>query len=111
MGPVSVQSASDEVATVGPRAGARSRLIAVFAALSLALAACQTAPQQGGSLDRGAVPAVAAVETAPLPEMPGQVAELGLAPGGQATPRAYSAIVVDAASGAVLHEEAADGLR
>ena len=47
MGPVSVQSASDEVATVGPRAGARSRLIAVFAALSLALAACQTAPQQG----------------------------------------------------------------
>jgi len=86
----------------------------LFLGLALALAGCQTAPPQGSAraVETAAAPAQAAlVQTAPSVEMPGQVSELGLAATDRAQARAHAAIVVDAASGAVLHEEAADALR
>lgn len=93
----------------------RARAAAIlFTGLALALAGCQTAPPQGSARAAETVappPQAALVQTAPRVEMPGQVPELGLAATDRATARAHAAIVVDAASGAVLHEEDADALR
>ncbi|WP_417767836.1 D-alanyl-D-alanine carboxypeptidase family protein [Stappia sp.] len=102
-----------------PQAGrtpARFRLrVAAVLSLALALAACQTAGNSAGT-STGSRVGGAAVQTAALPALPGTAATsagpaLAFAPPGQAEPRAHAAIVIDAASGSVLHEEQADALR
>ncbi|WP_349629114.1 D-alanyl-D-alanine carboxypeptidase family protein [Stappia sp. WLB 29] len=82
-------------------------------AVSLALAGCQTAASTSPQTSRAQA---STVQVAALPALPATAAavpgsELALAPQGSALRRAHAAIVVDAATGTVLHEEDADSLR
>ncbi|QGZ37194.1 D-alanyl-D-alanine carboxypeptidase [Stappia indica] len=94
--------------------GARTWRRAVLAlAVSLALGGCQTTASVSRDASR---PRATPVQAVALPALPAPVAgapgsELALAPQGSAERRAHAAIVVDAATGAVLHEEDADSLR
>ncbi|MCA1296857.1 D-alanyl-D-alanine carboxypeptidase family protein [Stappia indica] len=79
----------------------------------VAAGAVQTGQTSDALPDVAAAPenamlAASAVGTAPRAPGP---ASLALAPSGGAVARAHSAIVIDARSGKVLHEEDADGLR
>lgn len=95
----------------------RPRLqLAAALSLALVLAACQTAGKPAGNSVSANAARTAAVQTAALPALPGTATTsagpaLAFAPPGQAEPRAHAAIVIDAASGSVLHEEQADALR
>ncbi|WP_341871094.1 D-alanyl-D-alanine carboxypeptidase family protein [Stappia indica] len=99
--------------TAAATAAPRWRRAVLALAVSLALAGCQTA---ASTSQQAARPQAAAVQVAALPALPTPAAavpgsELALAPQGSALRRAHAAIVVDAATGAVLHEEDADSLR
>lgn len=106
------------------RRGPVTRLHAVLAIVGLVLAGCQGAGQTSGQLTGQASarsvsqPAAAAVTREALAPLPGtdlSYASVTQAPPrsepGTAVARAHSAIVIDAVSGRVLHEEEADGLR
>ena len=86
----------------------RPWLAALAVGMSLLLAACQTTPQQQRTLSTA--PDAGAVVTADRPAAERSYS-LALAPGGTAVARAPASIVIDAASGAVLHESRADELR
>ena len=95
--------------TANVTAAPRWRRAVLVIAVSLALAGCQTAASTSQTASR---PQAAAVQVAALPALPATTgAELALAPQGSAQRRAHAAIVVDAATGTVLHEEDADSLR
>ncbi|WP_293720525.1 D-alanyl-D-alanine carboxypeptidase family protein [Stappia sp.] len=102
----------------GKRAAWRGHLALALA--GLVLAGCQSTGQSGGqatarSASRTADAAVTRESLAPLPGTGLSYASATQTPvrsdPGTAVARAHSAIVIDAASGRVLHEEAADGLR
>lgn len=88
----------------------RWRRAALVLAVSLALGGCQTAASTSQHASRQPV---GAVQVAALPVLPAPLigTELSLAPQGSALRRAPAAIVVDAATGTVLHEADADSLR
>ncbi|WP_417774394.1 D-alanyl-D-alanine carboxypeptidase family protein [Stappia sp.] len=93
---------------------ARLRFAALAGALALALAACQGARDSGRTTALAPVtpsPAVASAALPALQDSGASTSDLAYAPVGSAVVRGHSVIVVDAASGRVLHEEAADGLR
>lgn len=95
--------------TARDAASCRWRRAALVLAVSLALGGCQTA----GTSQHASRQQVGAVQVAALPALPAPTigAELSLAPQGGALRRAPAAIVVDAATGTVLHEADADSLR